>query len=246
MPHSQLYPLEVNPETGEPFLRLPAPNDNIILTPPRLSDAKCFAPIINDPMVLVWLEGPPIPYLDEHAQEWLALIKGQSDGILKELKEEERLNPGGPLKLVGGCPVRHIREVLPDGTDVYLGDIGIGRAQLEEVVDPEERKRAVEENNGKDVGDPSIVWSFGYCLAPSHHGRGIMSAAMTAILNTWAIPRMGVRMMTGYTFSGNEGSRRVFEKNGFVWKRTLDTGKVVRGERKTLNYLEWRHGDLRG
>lgn len=160
MTRNQLYPLEVNPHTREPFLRLPAPNDNIILTPPRWSDEKCLAPIINDPGISIWLEGPPIPYRDEYAPEWLTLIKGQSDGILKEL-EEERLRPEGPLKLVGGYPVRHIREVLPDGTEVYLGDIGIGRAQLEEVLDPEDRKRAVEENNSKPIGDPSIVWTFG-------------------------------------------------------------------------------------
>ncbi|KIJ65050.1 hypothetical protein HYDPIDRAFT_88753 [Hydnomerulius pinastri MD-312] len=244
MAHSQLYPLEVNPQTEEPFLRLPAPNDNIILTPPRLTDGKYLGPIINDPQVSVWLEGPPIPYLDEYAPGWLELIKGQSDAIIAELKEEERLNPDGPLKLVGGCPVRHIREVLPDGTDIYLGDIGINRAQLEEVFEPEERRQALEVNNSKAIGDPSIIWTFGDYLAPSHHRRGIMTAAMSTILNSWAIPRMGVRFMTGYTFSGNQGSRRVFEKSGFVWKRTLDSGKVVRGERKTLNYLEWKHPDL--
>lgn len=161
MPGSQLYPLEINPQTGEPFLRLPAPNDNIILTAPRMSDARSLAPIINDPRVSIWLEGPPIPYRDEYAEEWLAHIVKQSEDILAELREEEGLNPDGPLKLVGGCPVRHIREVLPDGTDIYLGDIGINRAQMEEVLDPDERKKAVEANNEKAVGDPSIVWTFG-------------------------------------------------------------------------------------
>lgn len=161
MPGSQLYPLEINTQTGEPFLRLPAPNDNIILTAPRTNDTKSLAPIINNPRVSIWLEGPPIPYRDEDAEEWLALIVKQSEDILAELREEDRLNPEGPLKVVGGCPVRHIREVLPDGTDIYLGDIGISRAQMEEVLDPDERKRAVEANNRKAVGDPSIVWTFG-------------------------------------------------------------------------------------
>lgn len=45
--------------------------------------------------------------------------------------------------------------------------------------------------------------------------------------------------MAGYTFTGNEGSRRVFERNGFEWARTVDNGKLVRGEHKTLNYLRW-------
>lgn len=161
MPCGQLSPLEINPQTGEPFLRLPAPNDNIILTPPRMSDVKSIVPIINDPVVSVWLEGPPIPYRDEHAEEWLPQIIKQSDDILAELREEERLNPDGPLKLVGGCPVRHIREVLRDGTDVYLGDIGITRAVMEEVLDPEERKKVAQANNERAVGDPSIVWTFG-------------------------------------------------------------------------------------
>jgi len=234
----QLYPLEVNPQTGEPFLRLPAPNDNIILTPPRIGDLKSLAPIINDPRVSIWLEGPPIPYHDGHAEEWLGIIVKQSEHMIAALREEEQVNADGPLKLVEGCPVRHIREVLPDGRDVYVGDIGINRAQMEEVLDAEERKRAVEANERKAIGDPSIVWTFGYYLAPSHHGRGIMSAAMGAILSKWAIPRMGVRYVVGYTFAENDGSRRVFEKNGFKWKRIIDNGKVVRGVRKTLNYLE--------
>ncbi|KAH7914750.1 hypothetical protein BJ138DRAFT_1123244 [Hygrophoropsis aurantiaca] len=240
----QLYPLEVNPTTGEPFLRLPAPNENIIITPPRLSDELLFAPIINHAEVSVWLEGPPIPYLDEYALPWLTLIKEQSDSVLKELREEEQRNPDGPLKLVGGCPVRHLREVLADGSDVYIGDIGINRAQLEEVIDKEERAKKLEENNAKKIGDPTIRWTFGDYLAPTHHRRGIMTAAMKLIIEKWAVPRMGVRFMTGYTFADNRASARVFEKSGFVWKSILENGKVVRGEKKQLNYLEWEYQEI--
>ncbi|KAI6047834.1 acyl-CoA N-acyltransferase [Pisolithus marmoratus] len=241
MTHRQLYPLEVNPATGEPFLRLPPPNENIIITPPRLSDAPCFVPILNDPRVWQWLEGPPIPYTDDHAAEWIKSITEKSQAILQELNAEEILRPGlGGLKVVGGCPVRHIREVLPDGTDVYLGDISIGRALFEGIINPEERRKQVEINESKAVGDPSIVWMFGDYIAPSHHGRGVMSAAMKLILYSWAIPRMGVRHMLGYTFVGNTASVRVFEKSGFVLRGVLDNGKTVRGERRRLNYLEWK------
>lgn len=45
--------------------------------------------------------------------------------------------------------------------------------------------------------------------------------------------------MAGYTFVGNIGSVRVFEKSGFVLKGILDNGKIVRGEHKRLNFLEW-------
>ncbi|KAH7920687.1 hypothetical protein BV22DRAFT_1039546, partial [Leucogyrophana mollusca] len=241
MARSQLYPLEVNPTTGEPFLRLPAPNENIIITPPRLSDELCLAPIINHPKVSVWLEGPPIPYLDEYALPWLKSLIEKTDAVLTELREEEKRNPDGPLKIVGDCPVRHLREVLEDGSDIYIGDLGINRAQLEEVLDKDERAKQVEVNNAKEIGDPTIRWTFGDYLAPSHHRRGIMSAAMKLVLEKWAVPRMGVRFMTGYTFAGNRGSVRVFEKSGFEFKRTLDSGKVVRGEHKILNYLEWTY-----
>ena len=61
MSNPQLYPLEVNPKTGEPFLRL-RNHKNIILTPPRVEDAPACVPLLNDPRVCDWLAGPPYPY----------------------------------------------------------------------------------------------------------------------------------------------------------------------------------------
>jgi RimJ/RimL family protein N-acetyltransferase len=52
----------VNPKTGEPFLRLLS-HKNIIITPPRLSDAPLYVPILNDERVIHWLSSPPYPYL---------------------------------------------------------------------------------------------------------------------------------------------------------------------------------------
>ncbi|KAH7915628.1 hypothetical protein BJ138DRAFT_1054409 [Hygrophoropsis aurantiaca] len=241
MVRSQLYPLEVNPSTGEPFLRLPAPNDNIIITPPRYEDEPLFGPIINHPEVSIWLEGPPIPYRDEDASFWINIVKPKADTLINDLREEEKRNPDGPLKLVDDCPISHLREVLPDGSDTFIGCIGVHRAQFEEVLDAEERAEKFEENNAKEAGDPTIRWTFGDYLAPSHHRRGIMSAAMKIVLDKWVVPRMGARSMTGYAFAGNRGSRRVFENSGFVWKGTLNNGKVIRGEPKLLEYLEWEY-----
>ena len=53
MTNPQLYPLEINAKTKEPFLRL-RKHKNIILTPPRCEDAS----ILNDPPVHEWLPGP--------------------------------------------------------------------------------------------------------------------------------------------------------------------------------------------
>lgn len=46
--------------------------------------------------------------------------------------------------------------------------------------------------------------------------------------------------MSGYTLGGNVASVRVFEKNGFVLRGVLDNGKIVRGEHKLVNFLEWQ------
>jgi hypothetical protein len=62
MANPQLYPLEVNARTGEPFLRLNN-HKNIILTPHRPSDVQCYPPILNDPRVYEWVLTPVNPYL---------------------------------------------------------------------------------------------------------------------------------------------------------------------------------------
>jgi hypothetical protein len=66
----RLRPLELNDRTGEPFLRLPAPFQNIIITPPRSEDVPSIVRALNDPRVYKTLSGPPFPYLEEHATAW--------------------------------------------------------------------------------------------------------------------------------------------------------------------------------
>ncbi|KAG1734033.1 uncharacterized protein EDB91DRAFT_1057071 [Suillus paluster] len=237
----QLHPLEINPKTGEPFLRLPAPHQNIILTPPREGDQSINMHHMNDPAIHKWLEGPPVPYLPEHADSWFQFVKGQSDATLGYLRKSEENFPDGPLQFVDACPVRYLREVKENGTDVLIGDLCLRRSPMEEVLDEVERKRLEEENAKKQAGDPTIQYAVGDWLAASHHGRSIMTAAVGLFMSAWAIPRMGARHVVAYTFAENIGSIRVFEKNGFVNKGLLDNGKMVRGEKKTLTHLEWKH-----
>lgn len=61
MTPNQLFPLEVDPHTQEPFLRL-RKHKNIIITPMRWEDATHFVPIFNDPRVYKWLMRTPFPY----------------------------------------------------------------------------------------------------------------------------------------------------------------------------------------
>jgi RimJ/RimL family protein N-acetyltransferase len=158
MSNHQLHPLQVNLQTMEPFLRLPAPHDKIIITPPRLSDAPSIVRLLNEPVVNQWITGPPQPYYLEHAESWLSEAKSRTDDVLAKLEESRNETI---LRVTEHCPVRSIREVADDGSDVYLGDVGFERCRWLEIQDTEERKRKVDENQAKVLGEPTIVWSIG-------------------------------------------------------------------------------------
>lgn len=72
-----------------------------------------------------------------------------------------------------------------------------------------------------------------------------MTVVMSTLMREWCVPRMGMRHVRTAIFVGNEGSRRVMEKNGFVlWKTVADCIDVpAKGEfpaeRKSLQFMEW-------
>ncbi|KAI0375125.1 acyl-CoA N-acyltransferase [Pilatotrama ljubarskyi] len=243
MAQSQFHPLQFHPETGEPFLRLPAPHDKIIITPPRMSDAPTIISYMNDPALYMWLDGPPFPYRPEHAESWLEKVKKGADAAFEELQRANAEHSDEPPVLVSACPVRSLREVLEDGTDLFLGDIALVRERWPDVADDEEKDRLAKPNAEKPVGDPEIIWCIGDYIAPSHQGKGIMTTAIGTILREWAVPRMGVRQIRVETFTDNIGSRRVFEKLGFVYEKTiplenkfLNSGRKIDG----MDILWWK------
>ena len=70
-----------------------------------------------------------------------------------------------------------------------------------------------------------------------------MTAAIKTLMQAWAIPRMGVRQIRVETFTDNIGSRRVFEKLGFVYEKTnalesrfLNSGRRIEG----MDILWWK------
>lgn len=68
--------------------------------------------------------------------------------------------------MVGHCPVRSLREVKDDGTDIYIGDLTVMRCIHGElmgsgVVDWANKEVLEERNNSIAVGDPSIIWGMG-------------------------------------------------------------------------------------
>ena len=160
MSRSGLYPLHVNPTTGEPYLRLPSPHENIIITPPRLSDVDALVGHLNDRKVVNSLIGPPYPYLTSHAEGWISNVKKASDELLAELeKDDQGAQSDVQLKFVGGCPVHYIREVADDGTETFIGDLVIHRCEFPH--EGPQRASLAEENAARPVGDPTIVWCAG-------------------------------------------------------------------------------------
>ncbi|KAI0319035.1 hypothetical protein OF83DRAFT_867889 [Amylostereum chailletii] len=155
----QLHPLEVNSSTGELFLRIPAPHSNIIITPPRLSDAPSIVPIQNDPAIYRWLVAPPFPFFEEHATGWLETVKKATDQAWAELQEAAATD--APPCMTSACPVRSIREVKPDGTDEYLGDCEFRKSGFLWVIDKDERAKLIAENEAYVAGDPRTIWSVG-------------------------------------------------------------------------------------
>lgn len=245
MTNPQLYPLEINVETKEPFLRLRKHN-NIILTPPRWEDASCLVSILNDPPVHEWLMGPPYPYTLDHGNEFIGLTRSHVEETLKEL-EEAKDNP--TLRMVKECPVSFLREVKEDGTDVFIGSLTIttcvhGELMGPDGVDWENKKKREDENNSLKAGDPRIVWCFGDYLAASHHHQGIMTDAVDTVLHDWAVPRMNVHHMSVSAFQGNEGSVKVFLRNGFKMKATYKDHYTVKGKIRGLHLLEWKYSEV--
>ena len=164
-PH--LLPLQFNPQTGEPFLRLPSPHDNIILTPPRMSDVAAIVSHMNDPAVYTWLEGPPFPYLPEHAEEWLRKVKNGTDAVMEVLQRATEEDPAARPVLVSEPPVRTIREVREDGSELFLGDVALLRERWPDMSDGDEKDALKQPNADKELGDPEIVWCIGGALHSS-------------------------------------------------------------------------------
>ena len=162
MSRSRLHPLRVNSTTGEPYLRLPSPHENIIITPPRMSDVGALVGHLNDHKVVNSLIGPPYPYLTSHAEGWISNVKKASDGLLAELKGDHQEESDDQLKVVGGCPVHYIREVADDGTETFIGDLFVHRCEFPH--EGTQRAALAEENAARQVGDPAIVWCVGGTL----------------------------------------------------------------------------------
>jgi hypothetical protein len=155
-------PLLFNQATGEHFLRLPVPYDNIVLTPPRWTDVPTIIPLLNDPKVYKSLGSTPYPYLIEHASRFQERVTMAYDKVIEEILSKEE------GAFVDGCPVRSLREIQPDGSELFLGDVGVTRHEWQELEDLAKRQALAAANLSRGVGNVETVWEVGgilHCLS---------------------------------------------------------------------------------
>ncbi|OJK02148.1 hypothetical protein ASPACDRAFT_114832 [Aspergillus aculeatus ATCC 16872] len=248
-------PILYNPETQEPYLRLPAPLSHIILTPHRLHQLKetiaAKVPLLNDPRIYLNLTGPPYPYLREHEEEWVKSKCAAAEPVLRALRAEFETSVQQQQHF-DLCPFTVIREVIEEDPqtghpkqDVLIGDIEIARYMFYEYRhDSPERAEAQRLNSELPPGDEGIAWGIGYFLAPSHHGRGIMTLVLRTLIQDWGVPRMNTKRLMASAFVENVGSLRVFEKNDFEVLCTLEDWAPYPENRgggwKSLTVVQWR------
>ncbi|RAH71177.1 GNAT family N-acetyltransferase [Aspergillus aculeatinus CBS 121060] len=248
-------PILYNPQTQEPYLRLPAPLSHIILTPHRLHQLEETiadkVPLLNDPRIYLNLTGPPYPYLREHEEAWVKSKCAAAEPVLRALRAEFQTSVP-QQEYFDLCPFTVIREVTEEDPqtghpkqDVLIGDIEIARYMFYEYRhDSPERAEAQRLNNELPPGDEGIAWGIGYFLAPSHHGRGIMTLVLRTLIQDWGVPRMNTKRLMASAFVENVGSLRVFEKNGFEVLCTLEDWAPYPENRgggwKSLTVVKWR------
>lgn len=114
---------------------------------------------MNDVRIYMNLGTPPYPFLREHAQARFEKTRKDSDSLIAELLEQQNAS-NGIADLVDGCPVHALREVLPDGSDLFIGDLSFKRSNFFHIK-PEEASNLMEENESLPLGDPNIVWGIG-------------------------------------------------------------------------------------
>jgi hypothetical protein len=94
----------------------------------------------------------------EHAIDWITRIKGVTDKVWSQIQDSDSSSSPPVFEW---CPVRVIREVNDDGSQIFLGDCGMDRWGYDDILNKEEHERLSAENAARKAGDEDIVWMIG-------------------------------------------------------------------------------------
>ncbi|KAH7334552.1 hypothetical protein B0J17DRAFT_673843 [Rhizoctonia solani] len=144
-PYNQGYKgiLQHSSMTNESFITLPAPCSNIRLTPARLSDLDAVLPIMNSLDVAMGFRGLPFPCAREQCEAWLREHVRDYENTVIHIR-----NMDGDVGYIDIFPLRYIREVATDGTEIFLCDVGLDREDAFEDTDDAEAKRTRDKGQG--------------------------------------------------------------------------------------------------
>ena len=92
-------------------------------------------------------------------------------------------------------------------------------------------------------GEPGGVAEIGYWTRPEGRGRGLTSRAVV-VASRWALDELGLAVIEWYAIVGNDVSRRIAEKAGYVMTGERRRGGLHRGERKDVWIASLLPGEL--
>lgn len=177
---------------AEFHIPVPHPLSHIILGPPRYSDGPFVMAILNDARVYMKLYGPPYPYTEKDWDDWYQIISSATSRNVEEptaVKEShqgsggadpthENLNiPCTSKNTMWTFSIRQIVQSDSGGKEEFIGAIGVSKDSFLFILDEEERRKRVEENNSLEPGDPRIHWEIGCKFDPCFCASGSCSAS---------------------------------------------------------------------
>jgi len=193
---------------NEPYLPIPEPFSNFRLTTPRQSDVLEISALFSDVHIARTLVGPAFPYLPIHAQRWLNRERAAAERLFSAYAEGHFL----PAEM-NVCSA--LREVQPDGKEVFVGEISLYYCG-------DEAKRVTPVNESwEEWRTRTKVWEIGAAIKSSYQGKGLTSAAIHVLKNDWAIAQMGATELRAQCFVSNTPSVKLWQKHGFVEMREL-------------------------
>lgn len=147
-----------------PIVNLAPPFQAFRLTPLRRDDAQAIHDILKQDQVRRHLQGPPdLSYTLQDAKDFIELHSETID-IVASTDWEDQSQVADLLKR------RWLFSAIRNHRDEYVGSIEIRRNRWEwlDLEDPEGMMERRRENDAKQAGDPSIVYSIGEVQAWIH------------------------------------------------------------------------------
>ncbi|KAK2861434.1 hypothetical protein FQN49_004200 [Arthroderma sp. PD_2] len=237
--------LQFDRARGEPYLTVPT-HPNIIIAPHRLSDGDALVGMLNDYSIAKWLHGPPYPFALKDTGKILKMAIERTERIMSEMENDDSQSEDGETKkrFFRTCPLNTIREIQPEtGEQKLIGCMGIKKDLFLEIQDDAEREKLSKANEAKEVGDETILWTMGNFISPSYQGRGI-TTAVARVMIEWGREHLNMKNLRVSIFEGNIGSRKVYEKVGFVYHSTAKDAmtrvEIKGGGKITLDIFHWK------